>query len=305
MRKTGTRRVTVKRLEERPVSSGLHKLLLLFRKEHRVTVAVILVVTAIILLVSSFMFLNPASLTGNNAINSSYSVGKNQSTSFQMPFHVAPYGYVNVSYNISHGSYVSLKLNQAPYKISGNGIQTTVETKTLNSTGVFSYREGATSHVDTMYFTLYSRNSPGNFSFNVTVTSYYPENVNAYLLGGSVLSFAAFSTTTAFLISKISGDPEAYWLRLDHGENDDTRRKLFRIVSQNGKVKREIRGLPLILFISSMVIISLDQSMFAGTAGSGTFQVMISFLALEAGIILGLYSMIIMAVNWIIGEKYE
>ncbi len=298
-------KTTVMKYVERPSSRSLHKLSLLMRKEHRVTVGVLLLAVASVLIVSSFIFLIPSTLTGSNAIYTSYSLKPNENTNFQLQFHAAPHSYENITYDLGPGAYAHLKLVQEPYKVLGSGKQTAVLNRNLTSSGLFTYQEGDSSTVDTFYITLYSTNETSISTFNVTVTSYYPNNVNVYLLGGSVISFAAFATVIALLIGRINKNNEAYWLDLEYGEDEEGRKKGFKIVSAKGHMKREIRGVPLILFIVSLLLISLDQAAFVRTAGQGTFQLMVSLLVLAVSAILALYSALIMAVNWIIGEKYE
>lgn len=298
-------KVRVMKYVERPSSKNLHKISLLLRKEQRVTIGVVLLVVASVLIVSSFMFLIPSTLTGNNAVYTSYTLNPNENTNFQLQFHVAPNSYENITYKIGTGSYAHLKLVQEPYQLLGTGKQTTVLTKNLSSSGLFSYHEGRGSEVDTFYITLYSTSKASFSSFNITVTSYYPDNVNVYLLGGGVVSIAAFAIVMALLMERINQNYEGYWLNLEQGEDDTKRRKRFKIVSIKGRVKREIKGTPLILFVISVALMSLDQAAFAGTAGVGTFQLMISLLVLAVSAILVLYSVVIMAAHWIIGETYQ
>lgn len=305
MKKETGGKIAVKKYVERGTSRSFHKFLLLIRKERRLTIGIALLVAALFLAVSSLVFLIPSSMTGGNVLYTTYSMGSNSTKSFELQYHVAPNSYENMSYSITPGSYVHLRLAQEPHKVVGSSTQSTVLTQDLHSNGVFSFHQGDSSAINTIYVTMHTNDSSGNFNFSLTVSSYYPLDVDPYTMGGAVISFGAFGIVVASLIGLISRNPEAYWLKMELGEDESKRKKYYRIVSIRGEKRREIRVPSLVLLFASLIILAFSQSVFAGTSGQSTFQLMTSLLVIVVSATLFLYSAVSIAVNWIIGERYE
>lgn len=228
-----TKGIKLTRTIESRRSGFFRKTGLILGRDQKVTLSIATFLLFIILFLASLTIQIPSSISPQSPLQISETISSNNSTNvIELPFHLAAGAYENLSYNLGNSTTANLKVYARPFSLFTKGNGTEVYSSTLSRSGTYSYFDPGPSNIVTVYLFLNTQQQKATVYLNVTITSYYPNEQNVYLLIPSMLLLLGFSIGTAAHMVYIHKNSEAYWYGLEQtGKARDpssTRRQSIR-----------------------------------------------------------------------------